>query len=205
MSAGYVVGTGQIPDEELAVRVGGPLSSLHAEAAGLLELLTLLGAEQQALLLVFVDSLVLLDILQSWGRANFHPRPNDIVHFDVILPLLNVLRQWQYPVRLVKVKCHTGCLMNERADELAERCYDDGAQIVCPAPQKYRSIWLRVRPHVRAWLLSARSHFQEIVPPIGASSKRLWGLTRAVQSVCATQPLFGNCCTNLRGRRLRVW
>ena len=67
-----------------------------------------------------IDSLVLLDILQKWGKASFNPRPNDILHFDVIFPLLNVLRQWQYPVRLVKVKSHTGCLMNERADEQAE-------------------------------------------------------------------------------------
>ncbi len=71
----------------------------------------------------FVDSLAMLDILQKWGTARFNPLPKDVRHFDVIFPLLCALRQWQYPVRLVKVKSHTGRLMNERADELAERGY----------------------------------------------------------------------------------
>jgi hypothetical protein len=61
----------------------------------------------------------MLNILQKWGKASFNPRPNDILHFDVIFPLLNVLRQLQCPVRLVKVKSHTGCLMNEKAYEHA--------------------------------------------------------------------------------------
>ena len=150
MSAGYVVGADPVPVEVLAVRVGGPLSTLRAEAAGLLQLLARLSEKQQAPLLVFIDSLVLLDILQKWGKASFNPRPNDILHFDVIFPLLNVLRQWQYPVRLVKVKSHTGCLMNERADEQAELGYSETAQEVCSAPQKYGSLWLKVQPHVRA-------------------------------------------------------
>jgi hypothetical protein len=46
----------------------------------------------------------------------------------VILPLLEALRQWPHPVRLMKVKSHTGCLLNERADEQAELGYDDTAQ-----------------------------------------------------------------------------
>lgn len=133
MSAGYVVGADPVPEKELAVRVGGPLSTLRAEAAGLLQLLTQLNENQQAPLLVFMDSLVLLDILQKWGQANFNPLPSDIIHFDVIFPLLCALRQWQHPVRLVKVKSHTGCLMNERADELAERGYGENVQEVCSA------------------------------------------------------------------------
>jgi hypothetical protein len=44
---------------------------------------------------------MLLDNLQKWGKANFNPRPFDIIHFEVIFPLLQVLLQWQYPVRLV--------------------------------------------------------------------------------------------------------
>ena len=39
MSAGYVVGADPVPVEVLAVRVGGPLSTLRAEAAGLLQLI----------------------------------------------------------------------------------------------------------------------------------------------------------------------
>jgi hypothetical protein len=49
-----------ILDEELAVRVGGPLSVLRAEAAGLLHRLVRLS-ENTTPLLVFIDNLVLLD------------------------------------------------------------------------------------------------------------------------------------------------
>ena len=149
MGAGFAVGTDKVTAAVLAVRVGGPLSSLRAEAAGLLQLLCSLRTSHPAPLLVFVDSLVLLNILQNWGTANFNPEPNDVVHFDVILPLLEVLRQWPHPVRLVKVKSHTGCLMNEMADEQAELGYDDAAQEVCQAPQKFGSLALRTRQHVR--------------------------------------------------------
>lgn len=66
----------------------------------------------------------MLDLLQKWGEANFNPLPSGILDFDAILSLLHVLRQWRYPVRLLKVKVIldsivTGCLMHERADELA--------------------------------------------------------------------------------------
>ncbi len=139
MSAGYVVGADPVQVEVLAVRVGGPLSTLRAEAAGLLQLLTRLSRIQQAPLLVFIDSLVLLDILQKWGNTSFNPWPNDILHFDVIFPLLNILRQWQYPVRLVKVKSHTGRLMNESTGRIGPHCNSSGALF---APQKYGSLWL---------------------------------------------------------------
>ncbi len=62
MGAGYAEGAGQVPDNEQAVRVGGPLSSLRAEAAGLLQCLT--RKSQQAPLLGFVDSLAMLNTLQ---------------------------------------------------------------------------------------------------------------------------------------------
>jgi hypothetical protein len=87
----------------------------------------------------------MLNILQHWGKANFNPDPNDVVHFDVILPLLEALRQWPHPVKLMKVKSHTGCLLNERADEQAELGYDDTAQEVYPAPQNFGSLALRTR------------------------------------------------------------
>ena len=58
-----------------------------------LQFLIRLSENQQAPLLVFMDSVVLLHILQKRGKASFNPRPNDILHFDVIFPLLNVLRQ----------------------------------------------------------------------------------------------------------------
>jgi hypothetical protein len=50
---------------------------------------------------------------------------------------------------LLKVKSHTGCLMNERADEQAELGRMAEGPDICPGPQKYGSFWLRVRPAVR--------------------------------------------------------
>ena len=92
---------------------------------------------------------MLLDILQRWGQVSFHPHPADVVHFDVIFPLLDELRQRTGPVRLVKVKSHTGCLLNERADEWAERGFHAEPPEICPGPRKYGSVWLGIRPHVR--------------------------------------------------------
>jgi hypothetical protein len=80
MGAGYVLDNGRVPHLEMAARVGGPLSALRAEAAGLLHLLSTFDNNQRVAILIFCDSLVLLHILHSWGNANFHPRPNDIVH-----------------------------------------------------------------------------------------------------------------------------
>jgi hypothetical protein len=71
-------------------------------------------------LLIFVDCLVILDVIRKWGCSDFHPSPREIVHFAVIYPLLQELRKWIGKVTLLKVKNHTGCLLNERADELAE-------------------------------------------------------------------------------------
>ncbi len=71
-------------------------------------------------LLIFVDCLVILDIIRKCGHSDFHPIPREIVHFAVIYPLLQELRKWIGKVTLVKVKSRTSCLLNERADELAE-------------------------------------------------------------------------------------
>jgi hypothetical protein len=92
-----------------------------------------------------------LDILRKWGRGDFHPGPKEIVHFAVIRPLLDELRKWDGSVTLVKVKSHTGCLLNERADEQAELGRSDDGPEICPGPQKYGSFWLRVRPAVREY------------------------------------------------------
>ena len=115
VGAGYVVGTDPIPLLTLSAPVGGPLASMRAEGASLLHLVRNVAEQysREIHLLVFIDCLVLLDILQKWGKSNFHPRPKDIAHFDVILPLLKELRQWLGRVDLVKVKSHTGCLLNE--------------------------------------------------------------------------------------------
>ena len=150
MGAGYVTGTERAVETSFSASVGGPLSTLRAEAASLLQLLRDLSDQSSNPLLVFVDCLVLLDILQGWGRVEFHPHPDDIVHFDVIFPLLDELRRRSGPVLLVKVKSHTGCLLNERADEWADRGFHAETPEICPGPRKYGSVWLGVRPHVRA-------------------------------------------------------
>ncbi len=104
------------------MRVGGPLASVRAEAASLLQLLLDVASQygRNVRLLIFIDCLVLLDILRKWGTYNFHPRPQEVVHVDVIYPLLLELRQWLGNLVLMKIKSHTGCLLNERADEYAE-------------------------------------------------------------------------------------
>jgi hypothetical protein len=107
----------QEPELSFSACGGWSLSSLRAEAASLLQLLIDLRRSPSIPLLVFVHCLVLLDILQRWGQASFHPLPAGVVHFDNIFLLLDELRRWLGPLRLVKVKSHTGCLLNERADE----------------------------------------------------------------------------------------
>ena len=74
----------------LSSPVGGPLASIRSEAAGLLQLLRDIATNhgRHVRLLVFIDCLVLLDILWRWGTHNFNPRPKEVVHFDVIYPLL---------------------------------------------------------------------------------------------------------------------
>ncbi len=103
----------------------------------------------QVHLLIFVDCLVVLGIIRKWGRYDFHPSPKEVVHFAVIYPLLQELCQWLGSVTLVKVKSHTGCLLNERADELAELGRQAEHPEICPGPKKYGSFWLRIRPVVQ--------------------------------------------------------
>ena len=152
MGAGYALGTERIPSAVLAIRVGGPLSSLRAEAVALLLLINYLltfPASAMAPLLVFVDNLTLLLILQKWGQLNYNPEPKDIVHFDVIEQLLKALRQWPSQVRLVKIKSHTGCLLNERSDEQVEIGYSTADPEASPGPQKFASLSIRARSQVR--------------------------------------------------------
>ncbi len=130
--------------------MGGPLASVRAEAASLLQLLRDVAGQcgRNIGLLIFIDCLVLLDILSQWGTYNFHPRPQEVVHFDVIYPLLLELRQWSGDLVLMKIKSHTGCLLNERADEYAELGRSAEGPELCSGPQKYGSLWLRVKPFV---------------------------------------------------------
>ena len=87
---------------------------------------------------------------------------------------LNVLLQWKYPVLLVKVKSHTGCFVNERADELTEWGYGETVQEVCSAPQKYGPPWLKVQQHVR--VLAA--HCAQCQKPLPGDSAPNWSLLK---------------------------
>jgi hypothetical protein len=60
-------------------------------------------------------------ILKKWEwRSDFWPNPREVIHFDIIFPLLQELRQWTQQLTLVKVKSHSGCQLNEMVDELAD-------------------------------------------------------------------------------------
>ena len=63
MGAGYVTGTEQEPETLFSACVGGPLSTQRAEEASLLQLLIDLRGRSSTPLLVFVNCLVLLDIM----------------------------------------------------------------------------------------------------------------------------------------------
>ncbi len=153
MGAGYVLGANPLPILSYFARVGCPIASARAEAASLLQLLQDVRQwySNQVHLLIFVDCLVVLDIIRKWGRSDFHPSPREVVHFAVIYPLLEELRQWLGRVTLVKVKSHTGCLLNERADELAELGRQAENPEIRPGPKKYGFFWLRIRPVVREY------------------------------------------------------
>ena len=199
MGAGYVTGTEQEVQTSFSACVGGGLSTLRAEAASLLQLLLDLRGRPPTPLLVFIDCLVLLVILQRWGQASFHPQPSDVVHFDIIFPLLDELRRWLGPLRLVKVKSHTGCLLNERADEYAEHGCREETPEICPGPRKLGSVWLGVRPHVRASTAqSGKSLPRDSAPnhsllkrTVRANARRAVGMHSTSSSV--------NCCINRRG------
>jgi hypothetical protein len=138
MSAGYVLGAEPQPIISFFARVRGPLASTRVEAATLLQLLRDVRQRysNRIHLLIFVDCLVVLDIIRIWGRNDFHPSPKDVVvHFAVIYPLLQELHQWIGKETLVKAKSHTGCLLNERADEFPELGRQAENLEIVPAPQ----------------------------------------------------------------------
>jgi len=105
-------------------------------------------------LLVFTDCLVLLTILIRWGHVDFWPDPDDVKHFDIIEPCIQLLRQRVEVTRLVKVKSHSGLLLNERADSLAEMGRGNDEDQRWPGPRKLDPLILRVRGHVRQALES---------------------------------------------------
>jgi ribonuclease HI len=147
MGAGFVVGTGPQPVDSLSFPVGGPLASLRGEAAGLDCLLD--RVEPSKPLLVFIDCLVLFTILDRWGRVDFWPEPDDVKHFDIISSCLQKLRRRTGDTHLVKVKSHSGLLMNDRADALAEQGRISEEPPRWPGSRKLEPLHLVVRQIVR--------------------------------------------------------
>ena len=96
MGAGYAIGAQPVPLRVFSAPVGAPLASIRPEAASLLQILCDVAAnyDSRIPLLIFVDCQVLLDILHKWGRHDCHPNPKDVVHFDIISPLLTELCKW---------------------------------------------------------------------------------------------------------------
>ena len=173
MGAGFALGRQKEPLMTYYASVGGPLASLRAEAASLFQLLS--RAREQfpgcADLLVFIDCLVLLNILLKWGRSDFQPQPREIVHFDVLVPLLAELRAWPGTVLLVKIKSHAGCLLNERADALADLGAASDEEQIFPGPSKYGTLWLRSRV---SWRDRVRSEqLPHILPRDSAPNKSI--------------------------------
>ncbi len=194
LAAGYALGTKRIPLAVFAILVGVPLSSLRAEAIALLVLLhylLTLPASAMAPLLVFVDHLTLLLKLQKWGQRNYNPEPQDSVHFDVIEQLPKALCQWPFQVRLVKIKSHTGCLLNGRSDEQVEIRYAADDPEIFPGPQKFASLSIRARSQVRT---SARECKISIPRDSAPNHKILIGVISTNICKAAKPFLFANCC-----------
>ena len=100
------------------------------------------------------------------------------MHFDVLVPLLAELRSWPGTVLLVKVKSHTGCLLNERADVLADLGAASDDEQIFPGPSKYGTLWLRSRV---SWRDRVRSEqLPHILPRDSAPNKSILKQVTAV-------------------------
>ena len=80
-----------------------------------------------------------------WGHADFSPSEDDVKHFDIIEPCIQMLRQRTKVTRFVKVKSHSGILLNERADVLAEQGRHKQEDLRWPGPRKLDRLRLSVR------------------------------------------------------------
>ena len=81
---------------DFSAPVGGPVASLRSEAASIFSILQKVEARYNGHVqfMIFTDCLVLLLIFSNWGHSDFwpDPGPGDVVHFDVIFPLIKKLR-----------------------------------------------------------------------------------------------------------------
>ena len=158
MAAGCVFTEGStlVPTLQMSIPVGGPLASVRPKAVELLCLLQRLRESMDApeRLTVFIECLCLLQFLSNWGRANFWPGPKEIIHFDVLLPLLKLLRTWSRELVLLKVKSHSGCYHNDMADAQAAAGVELDESPNFARPKKYGVLQLRIKPAVRARMSS---------------------------------------------------
>ena len=169
MGAGATVGLGKAPDKSIWFAVGGPLSPLRAEAAALDGLLQ--ETPDNTPLLVLIDCLVLLWILARWGSLDFWPDPEDIPHLDIIGSCLQRLRLRTAATRLVKIKGHSGLLLNVRADALAD-LGRSSEEVRWPGPRKLSYLQLRARESLR--------HADASFPADSVADKKL--IVRAVEN-----------------------
>ncbi len=108
MGTGYVVGNDRVPMMILSSPIGGPLASIRSEAAGLLQLLRDFATEhgRHVRLLVFIDCLVLLDILRRWGMTYDIVGPYRIRHRMYVrcrMSTYNIVCQTYDVVRLLYI------------------------------------------------------------------------------------------------------
>ena len=98
MGAGYVVGTDLVPLMTLLIRVGG--STGYDQSRSCQSVPASVGCSSvfwpphsPACVCRLSSGPGLLEILHKWGKHDYHPRLREIVHFDVICPLLIELQQ----------------------------------------------------------------------------------------------------------------
>ena len=102
----------------------------------------LLKAPPAVNLLVFIDFLTLLIFLKLWSCSDFWAGPGDLAHFDVIILILVLLRSPSGQTALIKIKSHSGCLLNELADERAGLGGISKDRVLCLDPSKFCSLRL---------------------------------------------------------------
>jgi hypothetical protein len=109
-----------------------------------------------------------------------------VIHLDVIFPLLQELHEWTQQLTLVKVKSHSDCQLNEMADELADIGRASEDEPICPGPQKYGSLLLRIQPSVREQIDGEKTGHP--LPRDGAPNKARLKAVVAVNTQRAAKP-----------------
>ncbi len=73
------------------------------------------------------------------------------------IPFLLELRQWSGDLVLMKIKSHTGCLLNERADEYAELGRSaEGPELCCHVDYCQRIVLCGNKTEIGDWNVKKR-------------------------------------------------